>query len=80
MDIETAAQLMGMKPDREVRQVVPVDDGHAVLTHDGRWTLIRADGSMEFGVAEPSAPEPNEPVVQGDAPEEKPMTRARRTK
>lgn len=44
--IERYAALMGMKPHREVLEVVPVDDGHAARTHDGRWTLVRDDGTM----------------------------------
>lgn len=53
MDIETAAQLMGMKPHREVREVVPVDGGHKVLTHDGQWTLIADDGGVSGPVPAP---------------------------
>lgn len=71
-DIERCARLMGMKPHREVLEAVPVDGGHAVRTHDGRWTLVRDDGTTEptvapelvverdHGTAEPE-PEP-EPV------------------
>lgn len=44
-DIERYAALMGMKPHSEVQQVVPVDDGHAVRTHDGQWTFVRDDGT-----------------------------------
>lgn len=46
--IEEYATRMGMKAYREVKEVVPVDGGHAVRTHDGRWTLVRDDGVMEL--------------------------------
>lgn len=67
--IETMAAAMGMKPHREVQEVVPVDDGHAVRTHDGQWTLVRDGGVVgpcdapeltlerDTGVAEPE-PQP----------------------
>jgi hypothetical protein len=29
---------------------VPVDDGHAVRTHDGQWTLVRDDGTLRPGL------------------------------
>lgn len=45
------ARRMGMKA-REVTAVVEVDDGHAVTTHDGHTTLVRADGSMVFDLPE----------------------------
>jgi hypothetical protein len=64
MDIETAAQLMGMKPHREVREIVAVDGGHKVLTHDGRWTLITDDGEIAGDVPAP------ELVDQVDCPDE----------
>lgn len=69
LSIEDAAQVMGMKPYREVREVVPVDGGTCVLTHDGRWTLIRPDGSMAFRVPAPPPPvdEPAPEPVQVDA-------------
>jgi len=54
--IEQYAARMGMKPHREVLEVVPVDDGHAVRTHDGQWTLIRADGSLGHRADAPAAP------------------------
>lgn len=44
MDEIEAARAMGMKRI-EVLQVVPVDDGNAVRTHDWQWTLIRDDGT-----------------------------------
>lgn len=46
-DIERCARAMGMKPHREVQEVVPVDGGHAARTHDGRWTLVRDDGTTQ---------------------------------
>lgn len=49
-DIERAAAQMGMKRS-EVLEVVPVDDGHAVRTHDEQWTLVRDDGTMSPGAA-----------------------------
>lgn len=49
-DIERVARVMGMKRT-EVQEVVPVDDGHAVRTHDGQWTLVRDDGTMRPGDA-----------------------------
>jgi hypothetical protein len=64
--LEQVAHLMGMKPS-EVREVVEVGDGVKARTHDGRWTLIRDDGTFELtdapavtverdhGVAEPDA-------------------------
>lgn len=45
MDEIEAARAMGMKRS-EVIDVVPVDEGHAVRTHDWRWTLVRDDGTM----------------------------------
>jgi hypothetical protein len=45
--IEQLAAVMGMKPHREVQEAVPVDGGHAVRTHDDRWTLVRDDGTTE---------------------------------
>lgn len=44
-DIERVAAVMGMKAHREVQEAVPVDDGTAARTHDGRWTLVRDDGT-----------------------------------
>lgn len=75
-NIESVAALMGMKPHREVQEVVPVDDGHAVRTHDGRWTLVRDDGTTspaaapelvverDHGTAEPEPVKP-EPKRRG---------------
>ena len=45
-DIERLARLMGMKR-AEVLEAVPVDDGHAVRTHDEQWTLVRDAGEGE---------------------------------
>jgi hypothetical protein len=69
MDIETAAQLMGMKPHREVREVVPVDGGHAVHTHDDQWTLITDDNEVAGAIP---APEQGEQASYPDeaAPDE----------
>lgn len=53
MNIEEAAARLGMKPHREVVDVVETPDGHVVTTHDGYRTLINPDGSMTFGVPEP---------------------------
>src|SRR5258708_32610240 len=53
-DIERCAQLLGMRR-REIIEVVPVDGGDLVQTHDGSWTLIGADGELTFGVAGPTA-------------------------
>ncbi len=50
MDEIECARLMGMKQS-EVVEVVPVDDGQAVRTHDGQWTLIRDDGTLRPGEA-----------------------------
>lgn len=76
-DIERCAQLMGMKPNREVQEVVETADGHAVRTHDGQWTLVRDDGTTEpceapelvverdHGTAEPEPePEPEKPATK----------------
>lgn len=52
--IEKCAALMGMKPHREVLEVVPVDGGNAVRTHDGQWTLIRDDGTRVDRVPDPT--------------------------
>lgn len=72
MDEIEAARLMGMKRT-EVIEVAPVDDGTAVRTHDGQWTLIRDDGTMrptdapeltverDSGVVEP---EPEKPAAK----------------
>lgn len=49
-EIERCARLMGMKRS-EVLEAVPVDDGHAVRTHDGQWTLVRDDGTLQPGEA-----------------------------
>lgn len=68
-DIERCARLMGMKRT-EVQEAVPVDEGHAVRTHDGQWTLVRDDGTTapshapelvvdrDHGTVEPEKPEP----------------------
>lgn len=44
-DIERCAQVLGMRR-REVLEVVPVDGGQLVRTHDFTWTLIRDDGTI----------------------------------
>jgi hypothetical protein len=49
-EIERCARLMGMKP-AEVVEAVSVDEGHAVRTHDGQWTLVRDDGTVRPGAA-----------------------------
>lgn len=46
-EIERCARAMGMKPHREVLEVVPVDGGYAVRTHDEQWTLVRDDGTVQ---------------------------------
>jgi hypothetical protein len=57
LSIEEAARIMGMKPHREVREVVATTAGNCVRTHDGQWTLIHPDGkSMTFQVPAPVAP------------------------
>lgn len=69
-DIERCAQLLGMRR-REVLEVVPVDGGDLVQTHDGTWTLVGNDGELTFGVAGPAAP-----VDAGEAdPEDEPATK-----
>lgn len=69
-DIKRFAAVLGMKPQREVQEVVPVGDGHAVRTHDGQWTLVRADGQLVHGVA---APEPAVEVAHADDPDPEPV-------
>jgi hypothetical protein len=75
--IEQAAAAMGMKPVKEVREVLSVDVGDLVLTHDGQWTLLYTDGStapadMAMVVRYQSAPaaggvvEPGVPIVADD--------------
>jgi hypothetical protein len=76
-DIERVAAAMGMKPHREVQEVVPVDDGYAAHTHDGRWTLVRDDGTTspceapemvverDHGTAEPEqVADPEKPATK----------------
>jgi hypothetical protein len=41
--IELAAAGMAMKPNREVQEVVELEDGYAARTHDGRWSFLDAD-------------------------------------
>lgn len=53
--IEQHARQVGMKPT-EVLEVVPVDDGHAVRTHDGQWTLVRDDGVLVHAYPAPESP------------------------
>ena len=48
-DIERCAQKLGMRR-REVLEVVAVDGGDLVHTHDGLWTLIRDDGTIAHRV------------------------------
>lgn len=70
-DIERCARLMGMKQS-EVLEVVPADGGDLVRTHDGAWTLVRADGSLGHHADAPSAPTAAaEPKVE-PAPEPSP--------
>jgi hypothetical protein len=59
---EKYAALLGMKPS-EVCEVVPVDGGHKVRTHDGQWTLVAEDGAMTFRTSAP------ELKSAGDEPE-----------
>ena len=71
MDEIEAARVMGMKRS-EVLEVASVDDGHAVRTHDGQWTLVRDDGTLrpaeapavalerDSGVGESAAEEPSD--------------------
>lgn len=54
MTPEEAAQIMGMKT-REVLDVIEVDGGHAVLTKDGRWSLL-VDGKFDSLYAENDPP------------------------
>jgi len=69
-DIEHFARLLGMKPHREVLEVVSVDEGHAVRTHDGQWTLVRDDGTRGLPGGRPARPlvdadEATEAMLQG---------------
>lgn len=41
--VELAAERMGMKPHREVKEVVELEDGYAARTHDGRWSFLNTD-------------------------------------
>jgi hypothetical protein len=61
-DIERCAQQLGMRR-REVTEVLPVDGGDLVRTHDGLWTLIRDDGTLTHRVAAPA------PLVDADEAE-----------
>ena len=53
-DIERCAQKLGMRR-REVTEVLPVDGGDLVRTHDGLWTLIRDDGLITRATADEAA-------------------------
>lgn len=71
--IEKYTQVMGMKTG-EVLEVKPVDGGHAVLTHDKRWTLVRDDGTFVLGDEGQAAPvfthERDAGVAEPDAKDE----------
>lgn len=51
--VDEAARVLGMKP-REVMEVRESPDGDAVLTHDGNWTVIAADGLKFLGKTTPA--------------------------
>lgn len=77
LTIDEAAQIMGMKPDREVKEVVATSAGTVVRTHDGTWSLIDNDGKFRGKVAAPGRrsgvlveldPEPNYVGEQGPEP------------
>ena len=74
--IELYAQLMGMKPS-EVLEVVSVDDGHAVRTHDGQWTLVRDDGTVRPGAAPDVVLERDSGVVEPEPEKPTPKRRGR---
>lgn len=75
-DIERCAQLMGMKPS-EVVEVVLDADGVLVQTHDGQWTLIRDDGTLQPGAAPEPAVERDADVVDPDPAKPAPKRRGR---
>lgn len=66
-DVERVAQLLGMKPSEVVEVLLDVD-GVLAQTHDGNWTLIRNDGTLEFrGASKPlvDADEATEAMLRG---------------
>lgn len=68
-DIEQrCAQRLGMKPS-EIIEVQESAGGVLVRTHCGTWTLIRADGALEYGVAAPRPPAPAAAPVADPQPE-----------
>lgn len=73
-DIESVARQMGMKPS-EVLEVVQVDGGQLVRTHDGQWTLVRDDGTCVASAAPGATLERDAGVVE---PVEQPKPAAKR--
>lgn len=55
--LEHIARGMGMKPHREVLEVVKAGDGYKVRTHDGQWTLVDGDGNVIREAPEPATDE-----------------------
>ena len=68
LSVEDAAKQLGMGV-HEVTSVEQVDGGHLVVTHDGYPTLIRDDGSLEFGYGrDPAQPAPTAETPVETAP------------